>query len=613
MIGRLALFAFCIGVSALGVMAQNNPTANSSVQTSIPEWSKRVVWYQIFPERFRDGDPKNQPIRESIEYFDKAPMSWHPTKWTMDWYKTDDWEKELKGFYDPSVFMRRYGGDLQGVIDKLDYLKTLGITGLYFNPVFYARSMHKYDASSFHHIEPYFGPDPQGDLALIATETADPASWKWTKADQLFLQLLQQAHRRGIHVIIDGVFNHSGRDFFAFADLVKKQEKSAYKDWYMVQKFDDPATPQNEFKYKGWWNVDSLPEFADVKTPNGDDAHPAVKQYFMDITKRWMDPNGDGNHSDGIDGWRLDVANEVPILFWKDWNAWVRRLNPEAYTVTELWENGLNFVKDGGFTATKNYHGLAFPVNDFLVHNRIKTSVFAEQVETRMRQYPTEYAEALMNLVDSHDTDRIASMVVNRDVVKDGYDQNNSPRWNANYLIRKPNAEDRRIQKLVALFQFTFVGAPMIYYGTEAGMWGGDDPDDRKPMLWADLRYEDEAADPRGRTKTPENVVFDRELFRFYQSLIALRKRFHVFSTGTFEWLQKDDATNTFVFARKENNQQMLVAINRSNTHQVVKIPMQARRVVASFQTVVSARASLRQNMLTVSLPPLSGVVIRVE
>jgi glycosidase len=180
-------------------------------------------------------------------------------------------------------------------------------------------------------------------------------------------------------------------------------------------------------------------------------------------------------------------------------------------------------------------------------------------------------------------------------------------------LIRKPNAEDRRIQKLVALFQFTFVGAPMIYYGTEAGMWGGDDPDDRKPMLWADLRYEDEAADPRGRTKTPENVVFDRELFRFYQSLIALRKRFHVFSTGTFEWLQKDDATNTFVFARKENNQQMLVAINRSNTHQVVKIPMQARRVVASFQTVVSARASLRQNMLTVSLPPLSGVVIRVE
>src|SRR5206468_3159687 len=171
---------------------------------------------------------------------ESVPKSATSSPWTGDWYARSDWEKERgPNFFENGVFDRRYGGDLQGVIDKLEYLSSLGINTIYLNPVFYARSLHKYDGSSFHHIDPYFGPDPAGDLKLMAQETSDPASWTWTAADKLFLELLRQAHERKIRVIIDGVFNHTGRDFFAFADLRARQAQSAYRDWYIVQSFDD--------------------------------------------------------------------------------------------------------------------------------------------------------------------------------------------------------------------------------------------------------------------------------------------------------------------------------------------------------------------------------------
>ncbi|WP_272481677.1 alpha-amylase family glycosyl hydrolase [Rhodothermus marinus] len=222
----------------------------------VPDWAADAVWYQIFPERFWNGDPTNDPTRELLEYppaLPEAPPSWRISPWTGDWYARDDWEREMgDDFYESyAVFHRRYGGDLQGVIDRLDYLQELGITAIYFNPVFYARSLHKYDGNTYHHIDPYFGPDPEGDLALMAQETEDPNTWHWTAADSLFLRLIREAHARGIRVIIDGVFNHTGRDFFAFADLRRRQQDSPYKDWYIVYSFDDPATPDtNEFDYE---------------------------------------------------------------------------------------------------------------------------------------------------------------------------------------------------------------------------------------------------------------------------------------------------------------------------------------------------------------------------
>ncbi len=219
-----------------------------------PAWAGEAIFYQIFPERFCNGDTKNDPTRDSLEWPIKPGESWRISSWTADWYARDDWENELgSDFYRDGVLDRRYGGDLQGVIDKLDYLCDLGINAIYLNPVFYSRSLHKYDGNSYHHIDPFFGPDPKGDFALIDKETADPRTWQWTAADKLFLDLVRRAHERGMHIIIDGVFNHTGRDFFAFKDIRQNQKNSRYKDWYSIESFDDPRTKRNEFAYKGWW------------------------------------------------------------------------------------------------------------------------------------------------------------------------------------------------------------------------------------------------------------------------------------------------------------------------------------------------------------------------
>ena len=340
----------------------------------VPQWANQAIWYQIFPERFRNGDSSNDPIRESIEYHDLAPQNWAITPWTGDYYAQADWEKTFGEFYNPAVFLRRYGGDLQGVIDKLPYLDSLGVNALYFNPVFFARSSHKYDGSSFHHIDPYFGPHPTADLAQIAQETAHPSTWRFTSADRLFLKLIKEIHRRKMKIIIDGVFNHSGRDFFAFQNIIKHQERSPYKNWYDIKRFDNPETPENEFEYAGWFNVDTLPEFKETNN----DLNLGVKEYMMQITKRWMDPNQDGNPQDGVDGWRLDVADQVPTRFWKEWNQFVRRINPQAYTVAEIWDDASQFIADRGFSATKNYHGFGIPAHDYFVDERISTTQFVD-------------------------------------------------------------------------------------------------------------------------------------------------------------------------------------------------------------------------------------------
>ena len=165
------------------------------------------------------------------------------------------------------------------------------------------------------------------DQQLIKEEIPDDQlTWVWTKSDSLFLKLIGEVHSRGMKIIIDGVFNHTGIQFWAFQDIIKNGEQSKYKDWFIVKSFDDPTTSQNEFDYKGWWGTKFLPEFN--RTEN--DLHPGPKQYIFHSTLKWMDPNNDGDPSDGIDGWRLDVAREVPIGFWTDWRRLVKSINPNA-------------------------------------------------------------------------------------------------------------------------------------------------------------------------------------------------------------------------------------------------------------------------------------------
>ena len=419
------------------------------VSRFVPDWVAEAVFYQIFPERFRNGDTNNDPTRESLEDSAGIPLSWHISSWMEDWYERADWEQQLsKNFFEKGVFDRRYGGDLQGVLDKLDYLQDLGVNAIYFNPVFYGKSLHKYDGASMHHIDPNFGPDPEGDLATIDRETSDPKTWQWTEADKLFLKLVEEIHSREMHVIIDGVFNHTGRDFFAFADLRKNQADSPYKDWYIVQYFDNPATPQNEFRYKSWWGFETLPEFAEDQETG--DLHPGPKAYVMNITRRWMDPNGDGNPSDGIDGWRLDVANEVPIGFWRDWNTLVRELNPQAYTVGEFWDDARDHLVEGHFSGTMNYHGFAYLAKGFLIDGILTPYDFGQQLVARLAEYPRKMQYALQNLIDSHDTQRVASMIVNRGrqpyLQPDRFDydvsERVSPRYDDQYDVRKPNHKD---------------------------------------------------------------------------------------------------------------------------------------------------------------------------
>jgi glycosidase len=589
----------------------------------VPVWAKDAIFYQIFPERFRNGDRANDPTRESLEFAQIMPKSWQITPWTQEWYGRSPWEEELgDNFFEDGVFHRRYGGDLQGVIDKLDYLADLGINVIYFNPVFYARSLHKYDGNSFHHVDPFFGPDPSGDLALMASETADPASWQWTAADRLFLELIRQAKSRGIRIIIDGVFNHTGRDFFAFDDIRKRQQQSPYLPWYTVRQFDDPSTAENEFKYDGWWGVDTLPEFAN--NPEGTDLHPAPKAYIMEATRRWMDPNNDGDPSDGIDGWRLDVANEVPHQFWRDWHQVVRSVNPQAFTTAEIWDEASNYLAECGFSSTMNYFGFAFPVKGFLIDGKMSASEFSRQIQERMQKHPAAVQFALQNLIDSHDTDRLASMIVNADrnhpyvnPSRHDYDvgERVSPRHFESYDVARPTPEQRKRLRLVALFQFTFVGQPMIYYGTEAGMDGGDDPCCRMPMVWDDLKYGPRTKGPRGSLADPQPIAFDAELHDFYRRLIHLRRDQETLRSGAIQFLAANDSSQTLVFTRGAGKNQTLIAINRGSQPAEIRLSGSqfAMSEVQSLLNTGNAGTTTRNgNDLVISLPAVTGQVWRL-
>lgn len=489
------------------------PTRHGSTHGDppVPVWARGAVWYQIFPERFENGDPSNDPTAEMIG----APEGWAITPWTSDWFARAPWERRMGDEFASSLFTRRYGGDLQGVLDRLDHLDRLGVQVLYFNPVFHARSLHKYDGASFHHIDPTFGPDPAGDLALMAAEDpADPATWRWTAADRLFLRLVREAHARGIRVVIDGVFNHTGPEFWAFRDLVERQTDSPYRDWYSVLSFDDPATPdRNEFDYQGWWGYKGLPEFRE--TPDG--RYPAsLEGYIEAATRRWMAPDGQPEH--GIDGWRLDVADQVDPAFWRWWHSVVRSVNPQAITVAEVWtDDAEHMVSAEGFTSVMNYR-FVYALKEHFIDGTLPSESLMERLTRLGRPWGPDVELGLLNLLDSHDTPRIANMILNPGL---GYDRQAKPE--DGYVFRAPTPDERRLQFAMHLFQVAWPGSPMIYYGTETGMWGADDPHDRKPMVWPDRTHDVEAADPYNRGYAPQPVRADTAMTGWFRDMFALR------------------------------------------------------------------------------------------
>ena len=601
---RSRYFAIHTLVLVLFIVTLYTCARDESRFPAVPEWAKHVVWYQIFPERFRNGDTGNDPTREELEL--PTGREWKVSPWTSDWYELQPWERRHSANFYEDVYERRYGGDLQGVLDKLDYLQDLGITAIYFNPVFEAYSLHKYDASTYHHIDNNFGPDSQGDLMLIRSETEDPTTWTWSAADKLFLRLIGEAHKRGMKIIVDGVFNHCGTRFWAFQDVVKNQERSKYAGWFDVRQWDDPSTKEtNEFQYKGWWGVQSLPEFKEDE--NGLVSGP--REYIFAITKRWMDPNGDGHPSDGIDGWRLDVPFDVSAKFWTEWRNLVRSVNPEAYTTGEVWDNAAEWLGGDRFDAVMNYQFAKASVEFFFDRSRaISASQFDQKLSDTRHSYPDPVNYVLQNLIDSHDTDRLPSMIVNSDRQ---YDKMCGLRDNPSYDVRNADRAERQIQKLFVMFQMTYVGAPMVYYGDEVGMWGADDPDDRKPMVWDDMKYDVEKSHPLpGKHRPADSVRVDHDLFRFYKKMIAIRRENEALSAGDFKALIADDDRNLYGFSRSTDKNGVLVILNNGDGEESVTLDGAAVGAKRLVDALSGEEVTLRDGKFQIAVPGKWGRVM---
>lgn len=552
----------------------------------MPDWSKDAVWYQIFPERFRNACPVSDPVMADIS--DRPVAGWGVTPWGMDWYGRAPWESRLGGFY-KSVYHRRYGGDLPGVISKLDYLRDLGVNAIYLNPVFWAPSLHKYDAACLHHVDPTLGPDRAGDIELIARagETHHPGTWVWTSADRCLAELIRETHRRGMRIILDGVFNHTGTRFFAFRDIQRHGRESAYADWYRITKWHDDRT----FDYEGWFGFKGLPELGRTD----DDLHAAVREYIFAITRRWMDPDGDGDPSDGVDGWRLDVAFCVPHGFWKKWRAHVKSINPEAYLTAEVVSRADDFLRGDEFDAVMNYMWL-FPSARFFMPaaHTIGAPEFRRELDALRKAYPPDVTLALQNLLDSHDVGRIATVLENRlplDAGWDSYFNLSRASGNDKLSTRRPGEAAWRALRQLIVFQMTYPGAPMLYYGTEVGMWGANDPDNRQPMLWDDIEYEPESHDLNGRCPASPRGP-DKDLFRFCRKAIALRKKERLLRRGGLRWLASG-SPRVLAFARTDGDREIRVYLNAGDEPRSVKLERAGRDLWNAGRRVAAGRLSI--------------------
>ena len=460
---------------------------------TVPYWVQDAVFYQIFPDRFHNGDPANDPPNLD-------PWGDRPTIW---------------GFQ---------GGDLRGVIAKLDYLLDLGINAIYLNPIFQASSNHRYNVSDYYKIDPKLG----------------------TQAD--FRALLDAAHHNGIRVVIDGVFNHCGRGFFAFNDILENQSHSPYLDWFHLNTVPpDAYSPGDADDFQAWWNIKSLPKF---NTDN-----PQVRKYILDVARYWIRL--------GADGWRLDVPSEIDDgNFWEEFRYVVKSENPDAYLLGEIWDGNPRWVGPASFDGLMNY-----PVRDGLINflmGRGSVEDFSAVIDRQLRQYAQENVSAMYNLLGSHDTARIKSEL---------------------------NGDQEKL-KTACLFLFAYPGAPAVYYGDEVGLEGGKDPDCRKAFPW-------------------DENSWDRDLRQFIQRLIAIRKKNPALRRGTYQAVLKDDKQGGYGFARVLGEKSLLIVLNASATRRNLRLAVDAldwkdgrlvRNLISGEEMIVVG------NELNLTLEPWSGI-----
>ncbi len=381
-----------------------------------PYWVQDAIFYQIFPDRFANGDASNDP--PNVQEWGAKPTNW--------------------GFQ---------GGDLRGILHHLDYLLGLGINAIYLNPIFAATTNHRYNTSDYYQIDPKLG----------------------TMAD--FHSLIDAAHKNNIRVVLDGVFNHCGRGFFAFVDVLENGVNSAYKDWFHIKQFPLEAYDKDDVHhYAGWWDHNSLPK---LNTGN-----PSVRKYIFDIAKYWIDQ--------GADGWRLDVPNEInDDSFWEEFRHIAKAANRDAYLTGEIWDVNPRWANDTHFDGVMNY-----PVRDALIpllQGRENMTQFSDRLEKVFQAYSRENLYAMYLPLSSHDTERIKTLLGN-DLAK---------------------------TKLAFQFQMAFPGAPAVYYGDEIGLEGERDPDCRRAFPW-------------------DEAYWNQDLSQWVRRLIAIRKHNPILRRGDY-------------------------------------------------------------------------------
>jgi cyclomaltodextrinase / maltogenic alpha-amylase / neopullulanase len=579
MIKNVCLLSIVILCSA----ACHSPDKNKKMESTLafdmpPDWAREAIWYQIFVERFRNGNPANNPTALTCEgaLIDPLPENWTVTPWGHNWYEQESWVKTTGLDFYRTIQMRRYGGDLKGVMDKIPYLKEMGITAVYFNPLNDAPSLHKYDARHYHHIDVTFGNDIEGDMKIIASENpADPSTWKWTSADMLFLDIIKKLHHEGIRVVLDFSWNHTGKEFWAFKDVVKNLDQSPYKDWYHTEFYTDEKTGEKKFKYEGWVGISSLPELKKIDTegkiqgkPYDGNLHPEVRAHIYDVCRRWMDPNGDGDCSDGIDGMRLDVAEHVPVGFWRDFRKFVRSVNPEFHLIGENWwanwpdelMDPAPWVKGDIFDAVMHYQWFKVARGYFAEPvDSLNLTDFKRKIDSVFLKYPAHTQQAMMNLGASHDSPRLLTSFFN----VNKYKHNCKPSEDPQYRTQQPGEITYHQTKLYLLHQFTFVGAPHIWQGDEMGMTGADDPDNRKPLVWPDMEFEFETPSSYSKYSYKEKPVFNQQMFDYIKSLIALRKSDKLWSYGNYAFVDVPHP-DVLVYKRWNETGTYYVMINKT-------------------------------------------------
>ena len=517
---------------------------------STPDWAKGAVMYQIFTDRFYNGDKTNDV--ESREYFYIGDYS----------RKVTDWNK-----YPDKMGVREfYGGDLQGVINKLDYLQDLGVEVLYFNPLFVSPSNHKYDIQDYDYIDPHYGvivEDGGEVLAEGVTENRLAAKYQKRTTDiknleasnQLFIKLVEELHRRGMRIILDGVFNHCG-SFNKWMDrerIYENQEDyepgafispdSPYRSYFRFFKEEPGNWPYNS-NYDGWWGHDTLPKL------NYEDSM-KLENYILYIGRKWVSPPYN------VDGWRLDVAadlgrsNEYNHQFWKKFREAVKDANPEAIILAEHYGDPSDWLQGDEWDTVMNYDAFMEPVTWFLTgmekHSdeareelRGNADNFVGSISHHMSNMLTPSLQVAMNELSNHDHSRFLTRT-NHMV---GRVEHLGPKAAEEYV-------NEAIMREAVAIQMTWVGAPTIYYGDEAGVCGFTDPDNRRTYPWGQ-----------------EN----QELLNFHKEMIRIHKEHPALRTGSLNILSWDE--NVLAYGRFLGEDRIVAIINNRSELTEVTVPV---------------------------------------